>query len=68
MSIPRSAATVPLVRFMFQTERWNEAIRMAELKAQSPSTGITNAVSVRADDIKATAFSGQMDESLRPDL
>ncbi|HXO96123.1 MAG TPA: hypothetical protein VN857_06030 [Chthoniobacterales bacterium] len=53
---------------MFQTERWNEAIRTAELRAQSPSPGITNAVSVRADDIKATAFSGQMDESLRPDL
>src|SRR5258708_6766373 len=26
---------------MFQTKRWNEAIRMADLKAQSPSLAIT---------------------------
>jgi hypothetical protein len=53
---------------MFQTKRWNEAIRMADLRAQSQSPGITNAVSVRADDIKATGLSDQTDESLRPDL
>jgi hypothetical protein len=26
---------------MYQTKRWNEAIRMADLKAQSPSLAIT---------------------------
>ena len=68
MAVRSEAATVPLVHFMFQTKRWNEAIRMADLRAQSQSPGITNAVSVRADDIKATGLSDQTDESLRPDL
>jgi hypothetical protein len=30
------AATVRLGHLVFQTKRWNEAIRMADLKAQSP--------------------------------
>ena len=50
------AATVRLGHLVFQTKRWNEAIHMADLKAQSPSLAITMRVSVRADDIKATAF------------
>ncbi len=35
------AATVRLGQLMLQTKRWNEAIRMADLKAQSPSLAIT---------------------------
>jgi hypothetical protein len=35
------AATVPLGPWCSQTKRWNEAIRMADLKAQSPSLAIT---------------------------
>jgi len=30
------AATVRLGHLMFETKRWNEAIRLADLKAQSP--------------------------------
>ena len=50
------AATVRLGHLMFPTKRWNEAIRMTDLKAQSPSLAITRRVSVRAEDIKATGF------------
>ena len=35
------AATVRLGHLMFQTKRWNKAIGMADLKAQSPSLAIT---------------------------
>jgi hypothetical protein len=41
---------------MFQTKRWSEAIRMADLKAPVAIARHHHAGAVRADDIKATAF------------
>jgi len=40
-------------------KRWNEAIRVADLGAQSPSLAITLWRTVRPNDAKATAFSGR---------
>jgi len=49
--------------------RWNEAICVADLRAQSPSLAITMRALFRTpDDIKATGFSGQTDEPLRSDF
>ena len=50
------AATVRLGHLMFQTKRWNEVIRMADLKGAVAIARHYHAGSVRADDIKATAF------------
>jgi hypothetical protein len=40
-------------------KRWNEAIRLADLRAQSPSLTITLWRTIRAKDAKATAFRGR---------
>jgi hypothetical protein len=40
-------------------KRWNEAIRLADLRAQSPSLTITLWRTIRANDAKATAFQGR---------
>jgi hypothetical protein len=50
------AATVRLGHLIFQTKQWNEAIRMADLKGAVAIARHYHAGSVRADDIKATAF------------
>ena len=50
------AATVRLGHLMFQTKRWNEVVRMADLKGAVAIARHYHAGSVRADDIKATAF------------
>jgi hypothetical protein len=50
------AATVRLGHLVFQTKRWNEAIRMADPKGAVAIARHHHAGSVGADDIKATAF------------
>ena len=44
---------------MTRPRRWNEAIRLADLRAQSPSLAISLWRTVRANDAKPTAFQGR---------
>jgi len=54
------AATVPFkTHCVYRPKRWNEAIRVADLGAQSPSLAMILWQTVRANNAKATAFWGQ---------
>jgi hypothetical protein len=56
----------PLGRLMFQTKRWNEAIRMTDLKAQSPSLAITTRVLLGRTTSRRLRF--EANKPLRSDL
>jgi hypothetical protein len=49
------AATVRLGRLMFQTKRWNEAIRMARPKRRSRHPGIRQALALAPGSFPALA-------------
>jgi hypothetical protein len=53
---------------MFQTKRWNEAIRMADLKAQSPSLAITMRVPFGRTTSRRLGFEARRTSPLRSDF
>jgi len=62
------AVTVPLGHLMFQTERWNETICMADLSAQSPSLTITMRVLFERTTSRRLGFEARRTSPLRSDF
>ena len=62
------AATVRLGHLVFQTKRWNEAIGMADLKAQSPSLAITVRVLFGRTTSRRLRFEARRTNQIRSDF
>ena len=62
------AATVRLGHLMFETKRWNEAIRLADLKAQSPWLAIAMRVLFGRTTSRRLRFEVRRTNQLRSDF
>jgi hypothetical protein len=58
----------PVRPLIFQTKRWNEAIRMADLKAQSPSLAISMRVLFGRTTSRRLRFEARRTSPLRSDF